>query len=59
MRKPGADRLFVLKIPKAEALAQASDTEREGILASFVEEAKALAATMLDRARPFRARCAK
>ena len=43
VRKPGADRLFVLKIPKAEALAQASDTEREGILASFVEEAKALA----------------
>jgi serine/threonine-protein kinase len=43
VRKPGADRMFVLKIPKAEALAQASDTEREGILASFVEEAKALA----------------
>jgi serine/threonine-protein kinase len=43
VRKPGADRLFVLKIPKAEALAQASDTEREGILVSFVEEAKALA----------------
>src|SRR5882757_6816857 len=43
VRKPGADRLFVLKIPKAEALANATDTEREGILASFVEEAKALA----------------
>jgi serine/threonine-protein kinase len=43
VRKPGADRLFVLKIPKADALASASDTEREGILASFVEEAKALA----------------
>src|SRR5262249_30533433 len=33
----------VLKIPKADALANATDTEREGILASFVEEAKALA----------------
>ncbi len=43
VRKPGADRFFVLKIPKAEALAQANDVEREGILASFVEEAKALA----------------
>jgi len=43
VRKPGADRLFVLKIPKAEALANATDTEREGILASFVEEARALA----------------
>jgi hypothetical protein len=43
VRKPGADRLFVLKTPKAEALATASDTERAGILASFVEEAKALA----------------
>jgi eukaryotic-like serine/threonine-protein kinase len=43
VRKPGADRLFVLKIPKADALASANDTEREGILASFVEEAKALA----------------
>ena len=43
VRKPGADRLFVLKIPKADALANATDTEREGILASFVEEAKALA----------------
>lgn len=43
VRKPGADRLFVLKIPKAEALANATDEEREGILASFVEEAKALA----------------
>jgi serine/threonine-protein kinase len=43
VRKPGADRLFVLKIPKADALAQANDVEREGILASFVEEAKALA----------------
>jgi hypothetical protein len=43
VRKPGADRFFVLKIPKADALAQANDVEREGILASFVEEAKALA----------------
>lgn len=43
VRKPGADRLFVLKIPKADALAAASETEREGILVSFVEEAKALA----------------
>jgi hypothetical protein len=43
VRKPGADRFFVLKIPKADALASASDTERAGILASFVEEAKALA----------------
>ena len=43
VRKPGADRFFVLKIPKAEALANANDTERAGILASFVEEAKALA----------------
>jgi serine/threonine-protein kinase len=43
VRKPGADRLFVLKIPKADVLASASDTERKGILASFVEEAAALA----------------
>lgn len=43
VRKPGADRLFVLKIPKTEALANASETEKAGILASFVEEAKALA----------------
>ncbi|MFO0740619.1 MAG: serine/threonine-protein kinase [Labilithrix sp.] len=43
VRKPGADRFFVLKIPKAEALQNATDTERAGILASFVEEAKALA----------------
>ncbi len=43
VRKPGADRLFVLKIPKAEALQNATDVEREGILASFVEEARALA----------------
>ncbi len=43
VRKPGADRYFVLKIPKADALASATDTEREGILASFIEEAKALA----------------
>jgi eukaryotic-like serine/threonine-protein kinase len=43
VRKPGADRLFVLKIPKAEALANANDVERAGILASFVEEANALA----------------
>ncbi len=43
VRKPGADRFFVLKIPKAEALANANDVERAGILASFVEEAKALA----------------
>lgn len=44
VRKPGADRLFVLKIPKAEALATANEVETEGILASFVEEAAALAA---------------
>jgi serine/threonine-protein kinase len=43
VRKPGADRYFVLKIPKADVLASASDTERKGILASFVEEAAALA----------------
>ncbi|MBX3216741.1 MAG: serine/threonine protein kinase [Labilithrix sp.] len=43
VRKPGADRFFVLKIPKADALQNATDTERAGILASFVEEAKALA----------------
>jgi serine/threonine-protein kinase len=43
VRRPGADRLFVLKVPKADALANATDVEREGILASFVEEANALA----------------
>lgn len=43
VRKPGADRLFVLKIPKADALQNANDAEREGILKSFVEEARALA----------------
>ncbi|MEM9457455.1 MAG: serine/threonine-protein kinase [Myxococcota bacterium] len=43
VRKPGADRLFVLKIPKGEALEAASDSERAGILASFTEEATALA----------------
>ena len=43
VRKPGADRLFVLKIPKAEALANANDVERAGILDSFVEEARVLA----------------
>ena len=43
VRKPGADRFFVLKIPKADALASATDVERAGILASFVEEANALA----------------
>jgi serine/threonine-protein kinase len=43
VRKPGADRLFVLKIPKADALANATDIERDGILASFVEEARVLA----------------
>lgn len=43
VRRPGADRLFVLKIPKVEALTNASDTERDGILASFVEEARAMA----------------
>jgi serine/threonine-protein kinase len=43
VRKPGADRMFVLKIPKREALANANETEAEGILASFVEEAAALA----------------
>src|SRR4029077_374619 len=40
---PGKQRLFVLKIPKAEALANATEVEREGILGSFVEEANALA----------------
>jgi eukaryotic-like serine/threonine-protein kinase len=43
VRKPGADRLFVLKIPKAETLTSATDVEREGILTSFVEEARVLA----------------
>ena len=43
VRKPGADRLFVLKIPKADVLDDATDVEREGILASFVDEAAALA----------------
>ncbi|HJL27727.1 MAG TPA: serine/threonine-protein kinase, partial [Polyangiaceae bacterium LLY-WYZ-15_(1-7)] len=43
VRKPGADRFFVLKIPKRDVLENASDTEREGILASFVDEARALA----------------
>jgi len=43
VRKAGKERYFVLKIPKAEALANAADDEREGILASFVSEAKALA----------------
>ena len=43
VRKPGADRFFVLKAPKVEALANATETERAGILASFVEEANALA----------------
>ncbi|HVY30309.1 MAG TPA: serine/threonine-protein kinase [Polyangiaceae bacterium] len=43
VRKPGADRMFVLKIPKAEALTSATDVEREGILTSFVEEARVLA----------------
>jgi eukaryotic-like serine/threonine-protein kinase len=43
VRKPGADRLFVLKIPKADALQSATDVEKEKILASFVEEARALA----------------
>ncbi len=43
VRKPGADRLFVLKIPKREALAGASETEKRGLLESFIEEANALA----------------
>ena len=43
VRKPGADRFFVLKIPKADVLENASDTERDAILASFTEEARALA----------------
>ncbi len=43
VRKANAERLFVLKIPKAEALSNATDTEREGILNSFVDEARALA----------------
>ena len=43
VRKPPAERFFVLKIPKAEALASATEVERTGILASFTEEARALA----------------
>lgn len=43
VRRPGADRLFVLKIPKADVLANATDTERESTLATFVKEAEALA----------------
>lgn len=43
VRKPGADRFFVLKVPKADALADANDKERAAILASFVDEARALA----------------
>jgi hypothetical protein len=43
VRKPDADRMFVLKIPKSDALEVATDSEREGILASFVDEAQALA----------------
>ncbi len=43
VRRPGADRFFVLKIPKKEALQNATEEERAGILASFVEEARALA----------------
>jgi len=43
VRKPPSPRFFVLKIPKAEALANANEVERAGILASFIEEAKALA----------------
>jgi len=43
VRKPGADRYFVLKIPKSDVLANCNDVEREGILKSFVEEATALA----------------
>jgi serine/threonine-protein kinase len=43
VRKAGAERLFVLKAPKAEVLSSASETEREGILASFADEASSLA----------------
>jgi eukaryotic-like serine/threonine-protein kinase len=43
VRKPPSERFFVLKIPKAEALASANEMERAGILASFTEEARALA----------------
>jgi eukaryotic-like serine/threonine-protein kinase len=43
VHKQGADRFFVLKIPKANVLASASDIERQGILETFVEEAAALA----------------
>ncbi len=43
VRKPDADRLFVLKIPKADVLKSASDAEREAILSSFRDEAQALA----------------
>jgi len=42
VRKKGADRYFVLKIPKAEAPAEADESEREGILTSFIEEARAI-----------------
>jgi serine/threonine-protein kinase len=43
VRKPPSERFFVLKIPKAEALASANEVERAGILTSFTEEARALA----------------
>ncbi len=43
VRKLSFGALFVLKIPKAEALASANEVERAGILASFTEEARALA----------------
>lgn len=43
VRRPGADRLFVLKIPKADVLADADERERTAILSSFVDEARALA----------------
>jgi hypothetical protein len=40
VRKPGADRLFVLKIPKADALASANDVERVGLLDERGEDAR-------------------
>src|SRR5262249_27840786 len=43
VRKPGADRLFVLKIPKSDAPPRANDAERAAIPPSFRGEAKALA----------------
>lgn len=43
VRKSGAERFFVLKIPKADALANATDDERAATLATFEREAQVLA----------------